>query len=159
MKAVLIDAENKTIAPIDTDGELKSLYALCKCETIDIINVAKGVCMVIDDEGAINGTRHGFDYKGYGELAGNAVIIGSNDETGAFRDLNVPAEAFSSLVTFRDYGEGGMGAKTPEVIAFDDPKQFWAFMSSLRRNSEEAMEERGRDIIEASADGTRKGTR
>lgn len=150
MKAVLIDAENKTIAPIDTDGELGSLYALCKCETIDIIHIADGVCMVIDGEGAINGTPCGFDYQGYGSVAGNAVLAGEDNLTGNFVDLDFPVEAFAKLVTFQDFGEGGKGAEMPQIISFDNVEKFFAYLSSLREDANAAKTKRGKDLERAA---------
>lgn len=84
MRSIEINSKLRTIKESSFEGGSRgSLDYLQKCVdgTIDLVRVDAGVDLYVNDEGLINGTPDFFIFKGYHQpLAGNAVLVGSNDE-------------------------------------------------------------------------------
>ena len=84
MKAILIDSKNKEVREVDYSGDYNEIYTLCGFSCFTCVDLDDKNTMFVDDEGLINGTEDFFLLDTYGEpLAGNALILGMDVETGA----------------------------------------------------------------------------
>ena len=84
MKALFINAEERTVEEIDFDGDYKKIQEKigCRCFTCVELN-AKQDTLYIDDEGLINGTENFFYVEGKGycqPFAGNGLVLGTDNE-------------------------------------------------------------------------------
>ena len=80
MRAVLIDPVAKTVEEIDSPLDLKSLYALLQCSTLDLVTVGEHD-LYVDDEGLLVEDPVFFSIRGYPQpLAGRAVLCRHNVE-------------------------------------------------------------------------------
>ena len=84
MRAIIINAEDRTITETDIDGSLKSLQQI-------VGGLIEPVYQGLDDnhhcyvneEGLLNNPQHFFMFRdGHQPLAGNGVILSSNDDAG-----------------------------------------------------------------------------
>ena len=84
MKAILIDPYKKEITIVEYTGELKNLYDLLECATVEApIRYDNGDIMYCDEEAWIfpKDTYAGFDFKGWSyAILGKALVVGSGDE-------------------------------------------------------------------------------
>ena len=81
MKAILINPFNQTITEIKYSGNFKEIYKLIDCSTFDCINIDDDNTLFVDDEGLLKQNRY-FYWKDYTNLAGKALIIGVDYQTG-----------------------------------------------------------------------------
>ena len=81
MKAILINPFNQTITEVEYSGNFKEIYKLIDCSTFDCINIDDDNTLFVDDEGLLRENRY-FYWKGYTNLAGKALIIGVDYQTG-----------------------------------------------------------------------------
>jgi len=78
MKAILIDARNKEIKTVEYCSELKEIYELLDCKTIDRFYI-DDECCYIDDEGVFNSPDIEFYFNGF-IYHGNGLIVGTGKE-------------------------------------------------------------------------------
>ena len=81
MKAILINPFNQTITEVEYSGNFKEIYKLIDCSTFDCINIDDNNTLFVDDEGLLQQNRY-FYWKDYTNLAGKALIIGVDYQTG-----------------------------------------------------------------------------
>ena len=103
MKAILINAVNKTVTQVDVTGDLDSFYAQIGCELIEGVytHILQGEdVMYVDEEGLLKEDQPFFQINGYRQaLAGNAIIIGI-DEEGDSCDAETPVAVIMDAVEF-----------------------------------------------------------
>jgi hypothetical protein len=97
--AILINANDNTISLVSIkdykDISKFGQFDLFTCVQID----AKGNTLYVDDEGLLNGTSRGFVIEGYEQpLMGNAVLLGTNLNTGDSKDTSLSLEKVASMV-------------------------------------------------------------
>ena len=113
MKAILIDAVNKTVTEVEKGEGIQDIYKHLKCDTFDVVGLGGGVDCFVDDEGLLkegyvdeDGTKHnmhGFRLRGYDQvLMGNGLILGHNGE-GETIDSPVTVKQVQEVVTFVEY--------------------------------------------------------
>lgn len=80
-----IDTESNEGKVVETSGNLKDLYKMCRCDCIDIAVI--DVCgvafdFIVDDEGLLkdNPKASVFDSNGKAMLVGDVVVLKSDDE-------------------------------------------------------------------------------
>lgn len=71
--ATLIDAKNGIIREVDVT-DYKSIQAALGVDAFDCIRMSDNETMYVDDEGLINGTKHGFFINGRW-IAGNGLVL------------------------------------------------------------------------------------
>ena len=79
MKAIFIDAKNRTTTLINNAGDLSAMYFTLEVNAVEIgyFNEKTGDTLWIDENGRINGTTHGFRLFGR-EFYGHGLIFGSD---------------------------------------------------------------------------------
>ena len=105
MKAVLIDAVNKTITNCNINNGLETFYKLLNCQTVTApVVLENNDTLFCDDEALLKPAYHFFklSYNGYENyFAGNGLIVGTNDEGGSV-DVETTAEEIQRHITFMD---------------------------------------------------------
>jgi len=110
-KAIFLDATNKTITEVETNG-YKDTQKLVG-GYIELVRLGRGVDMYVDEEGLCkeayidsDGVKHnmfGVTFKGAPQVyMGNAVIVGSNDE-GETTDCPVSKKDIAKVFTFVEF--------------------------------------------------------
>ena len=111
-KGILIDVENKSIREVEFEG-LKGMYANIGCDMVELVRIAKGVDLWIDEEGRCKSRTKGFMLSGGSEpFMGNGLIAGSRG--GETTDAKVTVGQVESVVTFIDYDDALM-VPEPEI--------------------------------------------
>lgn len=94
MKALLINATDKTVTPVEYNGDYRTIYDHIGCELFDVVYAEVGghkVSIFVDDEGLLNAPQAFFLLPGWPQpLAGNALVLGDVDEEG--ETLGLPDE-------------------------------------------------------------------
>ena len=98
-KALLLNAKENTITEV-VIKDYTDISRLIGCQFFTTVQVnAEGDTLYVDDEGLINGTEVGFTFEGYdGPLMGNAVLLGTNRNTGDSKDVTMTAVEFAAKV-------------------------------------------------------------
>lgn len=119
-KALLLDASKNTI----TEVVIKDYTDISKFGKFDLFTCVQvsdnGDTLYVDDEGLLNGTTVGFTYEGYdGPLMGNAVLLGTDRNTGDSKDVVMTKEEFASKVkTLMRLGSMfAINRATPKIVA------------------------------------------
>ena len=100
MKAILIDSVNKEVKYVQLDDHslLKEWYRVIGCNLVCVAQYLDGKhSIIVDDEGAINGTSFGFvalDTRQH--LFGNALVV-ATDEDGNSVDVTMSIEDFDAI--------------------------------------------------------------
>lgn len=112
MRAILIDAVEKTVREVEYDGELASAYSMLRCELVDIVglpNLDTGGgnslhSMLVDDEGLLKreddqdapffALRNGWTF------AGSGLVIGPTDDDGETTAATLTVEEVARNVAF-----------------------------------------------------------
>lgn len=82
MRAILINAKNRTITEVDTVGDLYSMRELLGCKTIEApYELENGDTVYCDDEGLYNNRDFVELIPEYDPIAGNVLILGFNRNT------------------------------------------------------------------------------
>lgn len=80
IRAILIDAKNKTVTEVEIAGELADYYRLIGCEMVEIaFRLPKLDVCFVDEEALLNDNpKNFFEYNGAGHqpYAGNGLIVG-----------------------------------------------------------------------------------
>jgi hypothetical protein len=104
MRAIIINAEERTIIEPEIDGSLKSLQKIVGGLIDPVYPGLEGTdhhCYV-NDEGLLNSPQHFFMLKdGHQPLAGNGVILGTTDD-GNEAPCTLPLDWVKERVTFMD---------------------------------------------------------
>lgn len=91
LRAILIDAKNKTVSEIQLGKDYKEISKKIGCDLFTVATTfPNGDGVFVDDEGLINGTPDFFYCKNIypHPLAGSAVILGS-DREGESKDAKI----------------------------------------------------------------------
>ena len=83
MRAVKIDPASRTVTEIDLkknpNRTLEELYEIIGCDLIELVELDRGIIMVIDEEGKCKEVHGAFTFIGWGTvIAGTAVILGGD---------------------------------------------------------------------------------
>ena len=83
MRAIKIDPFAKTITEIELaqnpNETLQELYKLIGCDLVELIQLERGIIMVVDEEGKLKKIKGGFTFLGWGEvIAGTGIVLGGN---------------------------------------------------------------------------------
>ena len=83
MRAIKIDPVAKTIPEIELaqnpNETLQELYNLIGCDLVELVQLDRGIIMVIDEEGKLKEIKGGFTFLGWGTvIAGTEIVLGGN---------------------------------------------------------------------------------
>lgn len=113
MRAIVINAKDRTVTEAEIDGSLKSLQEI-------VGGLIEPVYDGLDDqhhcyvneEGLLDGPQHFFMYRdGHQPLAGNGVILSSTDD-GDEAPCTLPLEWVKERVTFMDLAAVGQWCRS-----------------------------------------------
>lgn len=106
MKAILIDAKNKTITEIDYSGNYKDIYKLLDISMFECQNLpsrnGQGNDIFIDEEGTLGEIECGFRYANNCPTAGSGLVLGLNFNNGETIATNYTLEEVKANVKFYD---------------------------------------------------------
>ena len=105
-KAILLDAKNNTVSFVSITN-YKDISKFGRYDLFTTVQINdKGETLFVDDEGLLNGTDFGFEIEGYPEpIMGNAVILGTNFNTGDSVDTDLTLDDVAKMVrTFQSDG-------------------------------------------------------
>lgn len=108
MKAILIDAVEKTVSEVNFDGQLETAYRLLRCDLVDVVHVGGGDVMLVDDEGLLTADADDSPFillRNGWAFAGSALIVGDADEEGETTPCNASADDVRSGVVFATRAE------------------------------------------------------
>jgi hypothetical protein len=79
MKAILINAQERTVDYVNNTGDLSAMYDAIGCEMVEIgdYNPKTGDTLWVDEEGLLKNPSYGFVYNGK-KFVGNGILYGSN---------------------------------------------------------------------------------
>ena len=85
MRAVKIDPVRRTVTEIDLkknpNSTLQELYEIIGCDLVELVQIDRGIIMVVDEEGKCKGVQGAFTFTGWGTVsAGTAIILGGSGE-------------------------------------------------------------------------------
>jgi Domain of unknown function (DUF3846) len=103
MRAIIINAKDRTISETEIDGSLKSLQQIVGgfIETV-YAGLDEGHHCYVNEEGLLNNPQCFFMFRdGHQPLAGNGVILASTDE-GDEAPCSLPLEWVKERVRFMD---------------------------------------------------------
>lgn len=103
MRAIKIDVEKQEVYEVETDGSLKSLYELIKCDCIEKVNIIQRKEVIwVDESGLLKKDPIGaFVFDGYPQvLSGNGLILGLRGPENAPTQLSLGY--VQGRVTFKD---------------------------------------------------------
>jgi len=103
MKTILINPFNQTITEVEYSGNFKEIYKLIDCSTFDCINIDDDNTLFVDDEGLLQENRY-FHWKDYTNLAGKALIIGVDYQTGEDCDTSWSLQEVENMVEWLPNG-------------------------------------------------------
>jgi hypothetical protein len=102
MKAILIDAVEKTVSEVNYENTLEHAYRLLRCDLVDVVHVDDDV-MFVDDEGLLAAESDDspfFLLRNGWTFAGSGLIVGDADEEGETTPCTVDADAVRDGVVF-----------------------------------------------------------
>ena len=100
MKAVFIDAKNKTVSMIEVENDLQAMYDKIGCLLVQTVSW-DGEVIVCDEEGRLKPWTAGFQLGDW-RIVGNALIVGDTED-GDFADTKLSADAIMEQIRF--FGE------------------------------------------------------
>lgn len=101
MKVIFIDAVSRTVTEIQIENDLHAFYEKMGCRLIQMLDIGEKHAICVDEEGNIHNWTAGFRLAGSLTLAGNALIVGTDDD-GDFADCRAPLCLFKRNVEFID---------------------------------------------------------
>ena len=113
IKGILIDAEKRTVKEVQVIGDYKAIYPFLGVgvDCFALVGINDTESIYVDDEGLLKNPRNFILFKGYrGALAGNGLILGSNEE-GESISTSLTVEWVKKQVKFADYLTVGLMAK------------------------------------------------
>ena len=83
MRAVKIDPVSRTVTEINLkknpNNTLQELYEIIGCDLVELVELDRGIIMVVDEEGKCKAVQGAFTFIGWGTvIAGTAIILGGN---------------------------------------------------------------------------------
>jgi hypothetical protein len=103
MKAILVDAVEKTVSEVDYDNTLDHAYRLLRCDIVDVVRVSDGNVMFIDDEGLLTAESDDSPFilfRSGWTFAGSGLIVGDADDDGETTPCTVDADDVRDGVVF-----------------------------------------------------------
>ena len=81
MRAIKIDPVSRTVTEIELkknpNRTLEELYEIIGCDLIELVELDRGIIMVVDEEGKCKAVQGAFTFIGWGTvIAGTAIILG-----------------------------------------------------------------------------------
>ena len=85
MRAVKIDPVSRTVTEINLkknpNSTLQELYEIIGCDLIELVELDRGIIMVVDEKGKCKAVQGAFTFIGWGTvIAGTAIILGGSGE-------------------------------------------------------------------------------
>ena len=85
MRAVKIDPVSRTVSEIDLkknpNRTLDELYEIIGCGLVELVELDRGIIMVVDEEGKCKAVQGAFTFIGWGTvIAGTAIILGGSGD-------------------------------------------------------------------------------
>ena len=108
MKAIFIDAKNRTVSLIEVENDLQAMYDKIGCLLVQTVSWDEEV-IVCDEEGRLKPWTAGFQLGDW-RIVGNALIVGDTED-GDFADTNRTAEEVARQIRFF-----GTEEKLPEPV-------------------------------------------
>ena len=83
MRAVKIDPVSRTVTEINLkknpNRTLEELYEIIGCGLVELVELDRGIIMVVDEEGKCKAVQGAFTFIGWGTvIAGTAIILGGD---------------------------------------------------------------------------------
>ena len=83
MRAVKIDPISRTVTEINLkknpNNTLQELYEIIGCDLVELVELDRGIIMVVDEEGKCKAVQGAFTFIGWGTvIAGTAIILGGD---------------------------------------------------------------------------------
>ena len=83
MHAVKIDPVSRTVTEINLkknpNSTFAELYEIIGCDLVELVELDRGIIMVVDEEGKCKAVQGAFTFIGWGTvIAGSAIILGGN---------------------------------------------------------------------------------
>ena len=103
MKAILIDAVERTVSEVDYDNTLDHAYRLLRCDLVDVVHVSEGDVMFVDDEGLLTAESDDSPFilfRNGWTFAGSGLIVGDADDEGETTPCTVDADDVRDGVVF-----------------------------------------------------------
>lgn len=105
MRAVKIDPVNRTVTEINLtqnpNKTLQELYDIIGCDLVQLVQLDRGIVMVVDDEGKCKDIKGGFTFIGWETvIAGTGIILGGSAHK--FKSLQENLASFEMLTEWVD---------------------------------------------------------
>ena len=101
MRAVFINAHERTVTEVEYSGDYKDIYKIIGCELFDVASDGTN-SIYIDDEGLFKDDQAFFLWKGFNQpFAGNALVL-SCDAEGETTACVTDTETIRESVVFGD---------------------------------------------------------
>ena len=103
MKAILIDAVEKTVSEVNYENTLDQAYRLLRCDLVDVVHVSEGDVMFVDDEGLLTAESDDSPFilfRNGWTFAGSGLIVGDADDEGETTPCTVDADDVRDGVVF-----------------------------------------------------------
>ena len=101
MKAIKIDAVNKTVTEVLIDRGIEPIYTALGCQCFTTVRAFESSDVIYcDDEGLFNDPQHFFTIGNYPEpIAGNGLILGTT-YSGGSQDCEIDLESVKNDIIF-----------------------------------------------------------
>ena len=103
MKAILIDAVEKTVSEVNYENTLDQAYRLLRCDLVDVVHVSEGDVMFVDDEGLLTAESDDSPFilfRNGWTFAGSGLIVGDADDDGETTPCTVDADSVRACAVF-----------------------------------------------------------
>ena len=105
MRAVKIDPVSRTVTEINLkknpNNTLQELYEIIGCDLVELVELDRGIIMVVDEEGKCKAVQGAFTFIGWGTvIAGTAIILGGNGDR--FKALPENLASFEMMTEWVD---------------------------------------------------------
>ena len=97
MKAIFIDAKNRTVSMIEVENDLQAMYDKIGCLLVQTVSW-DGEVIVCDEEGRLKPWTAGFQLGDW-RIVSNALIV-AEDEEGDFADTKLDAADVEQQIRF-----------------------------------------------------------
>lgn len=109
MRAIFIDTNNRTVEEFNHNGDYQDIQKKIGCDCFTCVGLENGETVYVNDNGLYEEDNFFFMPDAYPTpLAGNAVILGCDMNTGESRDTALDVDEIANKVEFA----------SKEVIAF-----------------------------------------
>ena len=85
MRAVKIDPVSRTVTEINLkknpNRTFEELYDIIGCDLVELVELDRGIIMVVDEEGKCKAVQGAFTFIGWGTvIAGTTIILGGDSD-------------------------------------------------------------------------------